>query len=173
MEPMIPTPGQAPAEARPAPGAAPATPFTRPDISKSIPAEQQDAVGRIVASGMRVMYAPEMKSRVLEVVKSQEPIPKKLAESVVGLMLMLDQRAKGGLPIEALPYAAVELLGEAAELLSAANQPVSDEDFKTAATMTVWLTARKMGATDEQVMAGLQQGGAPAAQEPAMPQGGV
>lgn len=158
MEPMIKGMGAPAAQAAPAAG------FTRPDISKSIPPEQQDAVARIVAAGMKAMYAPEMREQILEVVKSQEPTPKKLAESVVGLLLMLDQKAQQNgqaLPVEALPYAAVELLGEAADILTAAKQPVSDEDFKAACTMAVWHIARKMGASDDEIVNGLDQAGQP------------
>jgi hypothetical protein len=156
MAGMIDIPGQAPAE--PEAGAPPAGGgFQRPDISSAIPPEQQDAVARIVAAGMKVMYAPEMREQILEVVQSQEPVSKKLAESVVGLLLVMDQ--KKPLPIEALPWAAVELLGEAAEILQAAKQPVSDEDFKAASTGAVWLIARKMGASDDEVINGLDQAG--------------
>jgi hypothetical protein len=149
---------------KPAPKMEPAGDFKRPDLSKSIPAEQQDAVARIVAAGMKVMYSPEMREQVMEVVQSQDPVPKRLAESVVGLLLVMDQKAqKNGqpLPIEALPWAATELIGEAADILAAAKQPVSQDDFKAACTLAVWMIARKMGATDEQVMQGLEGAGAP------------
>jgi len=136
-------------------GKAPA--FKRPDISKSVPPEQQDAVARIVAAGLKMMYSPAMKDEILAVVKSQEPVPKKMAESIVGMLLMMDQRKP--LPIDALPWAAVELLGEAAEILQAAKQPVSGDDFKTACTMAVWLIARKMGATDDEIVSGLEKAG--------------
>lgn len=166
MEPMIKTPAPGPEQAaQPQAGGA----FQRPDISKSIPPEQQDAVARIVAAGMKVMYAPDTREQILQVVQSRDPMPKKLAESVVGLLLVMDQRKT--LPAEALPWAAVELLGEAAEILQAAKQPVSDEDFKAACTMAVWLIARKMGASDDEIVNGLGQAGQPT-QAP-MPQGGA
>lgn len=149
--------------------------FKRPDIGPSIPPEQQDAVARIVAAGMKVMYSPEMREQIMQVVQSQDPIPKKLAESVVGLLLVLDKKAGGKTPVDALPWAAMELLGEAADILAAAKQPVSQEDYSAAATLTVWLMARKMGASDEQVIGSLKQlgqgkaaapGAAPAAGAP-------
>lgn len=126
--------------------------FKKPDTAQFTPPAQKDAVERIVAAGMKVMYSPDMRDDVMQAVQSQDPVPQKLAKSVVGLMLMLDSKAKGGLPPEALFPAELELLGEACEVLEAAGQPVTMDDYNMAAQLIFVMTAKKLGATDEQVM---------------------
>lgn len=125
--------------------------FQKPDIKALVPPEQMDAVERIVAAGMKYMYSPDMKQEVTQAIQSDEPMAKKLGENVAGLILTLDQQAQ--LPIEAMYPAGIELLGEAAEMVSAAGQTVTQEDFTDAALVLMVTLARKMGADDEQIMA--------------------
>ena len=150
--------------------APPAQRFNKPDVSGAVPPEMKDAVDRVVAAGMKVMYSPEMQQERQQAVQSQDPMPKKLAENVTGLMLTLDQRTKGGIPVQALFPAAMMLLSEAAELLTEAGQTVSDEDYKEAARMLFVLIGKKLGGTDEQIMQAAQQalpaGGEAPAEEP-------
>ena len=127
--------------------------FQRPDVKQFIPEGQEDAVERIVAAGMKYMFSPEMKQEVMDAIASEEPMAKKLGENVAGLILTLDQQAKGGLPVAAMFPAGMELLGEAAEIMSAGGQAVSQEDFNDAALVLMVVLARKMGADDEQIMA--------------------
>jgi hypothetical protein len=168
-----------PAGAGAAPPGAPDTPgesgggsFKRPDISQFTPPAMQDIVQRIAAAGMKIMYSPDMRQELMKEVQRDVPVPQKLAEAVVGLMLTLDQKAQGGIPAQAIFPAAMELLGEAAEVLSAAGQQVTQQDYNDAARMMFVLIARKMGAKDDQIMGAAQQiagGGAPAAGPPAGP----
>lgn len=151
--------------------------FAKPDLSGLIPPDQQDAVDRIVAAGAKYLYSPDMKQEVMQAIQSDEPMAKKLGENVAGLILTLDQQAQGGLPVAAMFPAGVELLGEAAEMVTAAGQQVSQEDFNDAMLVLMVTLARKMGADDEQIMAeaGKYAGGeeAPAgepADAPPMPQ---
>jgi hypothetical protein len=131
--------------------------FKKPDIAQFIPPEMKDAVDRIVAAGVKVIFNPATREQVMEQVNSREPVAKKMATSVVGLLLTLDKKSKGGLPMAAIFPAALELLGESAEVLVAAKQPVTQADFNEAAQMALVLLAKKLGASDEQIMQGLQQ----------------
>lgn len=126
--------------------------FKKPDISALTPENMRDPVERVVAAGMKLMYAPEMKQELMKAVQSQDPVPKKLAENVTGMMLMLDQKAKGSIPIQAIFPAAMELMGEAAEALSAAGQEVTQDDFNEGALMLFSMIGQKMGANQEQLM---------------------
>jgi hypothetical protein len=148
--------------------------YKKPDIAQFIPPEQKDAVDRVVAAGQKVMYSPDMREQLLEEVKRDAPIPQKLAEGVVGLLLTLDKQSNGGIPVAALFPAAMELLGEAAETLGAAGQKVTQEDYNQAAQMMFVLLGRKLGASDEQIMQGAEQamggqGAAPAEPDQAEP----
>jgi len=138
-------------------GAPKGRPFTPPDAGKIVQPQMKDAVDRIVAAGMKLMFSPAMKDERLQAVQSPDPIPKKLAENVTGLILTLDKQSKGGLPVEAIFPAAVMLLSEAAEVLKAAGQDVSEDDYLDAVRMLFVLLGKKMGGTDEQIMQAAQQ----------------
>ena len=59
-----------------------------------VDAQIDTQLDRIVAAGMRIMYSPEMADERDQAVQSQEPVAKKLADNVTGLLLTLDQQAK-------------------------------------------------------------------------------
>lgn len=152
--------------------------FEKKDISGAIPPEIKDAVDRIVAAGIKMMYAPATRKQLMASVQSQEPVPKKIAEAVTGLLLVLDQKAQGGqqapgappmpgappqapqqpgqggqgLPAQAIFPAGYELAAEAATVLVKAGQPVTQDDFNGAIQMLYVLISKKMGGTDEQIM---------------------
>ena len=129
-----------------------AEPFVKPDVSSTVPPELKDAVDRIVAAGMKLMYAPQTRAQLEKAVQSQEPVPKVLAENITGLILMLDSKTKGGLPPEPLFPAAVTLLGDAAEVLSEAGRPVTKDDYENGVRMLYVMLSKKLGASDAQIM---------------------
>ena len=127
--------------------------FEKKDISSAIPPEQKDAVDRIVAAGMKIMYSPAMRDDLKTALASKDPTPKVLAENVLGLMLTMDQKAgKSGLPPPALLPAAVELLGDAADLMVKGGRPVGQDDYTTAIQMLFVMMSKKMGMNDAQIM---------------------
>lgn len=127
-----------------------------PDWRQFTPPEVMDQVERVIAAGAKIMYSPDMRDEMRAAVQSQDPVPKKLAENVVGLLLTLDKQSQGGLPVAALFPAAMGLLGEASAVLEAAGQTVSQEEWNDAAMMVYTLIAKKMGANDEQIMDGVK-----------------
>lgn len=157
--------------------------FQKPNVAalpvvQQLSKEDRDAYQRIVAAGMKLMYAPETREQLMEGIRSKDPIPKKLAENILGLMLILFQKSTGVPPPGALFPAAVELMGEAAEVLVNAGQQVTQEDFHDASILLFTMLGKKLGATDQQLMQGAEQalnqaeGGAQeAAPAPAAPQG--
>jgi hypothetical protein len=127
--------------------------FTRPDTAQFVPEEQQDAYARVVAAGQKLMYSPEMREELKAEVQREAPVPTKMAEAVTGLMLTMDKQSKGGLPMPVIFPAGLELLSEAAEVLIAAGQPVTQEDWNEAARQMFVIMGRKFGAKDEEIMA--------------------
>lgn len=134
-------------------------PFTPPDLAPHIPEELRDDVDRIAAAGMKIMYSPQMKEEVMQAVQSPEPPGIKMGQNVAGLMLILDEKSQGNLPVDAIFPAGMQLLVESANLLQAAGQTVSDEDFRDASLSLFATLFKKMGASDEDIM-GVAQGGA-------------
>lgn len=138
--------------------------FKKPDISPFIPKGQEDAVARVVAAGTKLIYSPDMREEVLQAVQSEGDPARKLAENTAGLVLMLDQKSNGGIPAEAMFPAAMELLGETAEILSAAGQTVDQTAYNEAAMQIMIELGRRMGATDDQIMQAAQ-GAIPAGED--------
>jgi len=160
--------------------------FQKPDLEampiiQKLSPQDKDAYQRVVAAGIKLMYAPETRQQLQQAVASKDPVPKKLAENVCGLVLMLDQKTKGGIPGAAIFPAAIELLGEAAEVLIKAGQPVTQANYHDASILLYTMLGKKMGFSDKQLMdgaaQGLQSGGGQAAAQPeaqtapAVPQG--
>lgn len=143
--------------------------FKKPDVAQFVPPEIKDAVDRISAAGMKIMYSEQMKDDRDQAINSPEPVPKKLSDNVVGLLLTMDQQAKGGLPPAALFPAAVMLLAEAGDLLVAAGQPVSQDDFNTAAMMAFAEMGKRMGGSPDQIMQAAGAGLPPEEQAGAAP----
>lgn len=130
--------------------------YTKPDISQFVPPDDKDTVDRVVAAGMRLMYAPETRDELASQVQRDDPVPQKLAENAVGVLLMLDQQARGGIPAAAIVPATLELLGECAEVLSAAGEQVTQQDYNDAMRVAIVLIGRKLGADDGQIGEALQ-----------------
>lgn len=141
--------------------------FKKPDISAFVPPDAKDAVDRIVAAGMKIMYSPDMKDEVQEAITGKGPVSQRMAANVTGLIALLDQKAAGKTPVGALFPAALELLGEAAEIMSAAKVDVSQEDYNEAAQLCFVMIGKKLGGTDEQITQSLSQMGGQG--EPAAP----
>lgn len=139
--------------------------FKRPNLKSMVTPENKDAVDRVVAAGMRYLYSPAMREEVMQALQSQDPMPQKLGMNVIGLVLTLDSQAQGGIPLGAVFPAAFELLGEAAEMVAASGQPVTQDDFNTAGLVVMAGLAKKLGATDEQVMSAATAG-PPGEQQP-------
>lgn len=138
--------------------------FKRPNTAQFVPPEMKDAVDRIVAAGMKMAYSPQMAEERQQFIQGQEPVGQRLAQTVAGLLLTLDQQAKGGLPVGAIFPAGVELLADAAEMLDKAGQPVSQEDFNEGARNLFVIVGQKLGGTPDQIM---QAAGQAAGESPA------
>lgn len=131
--------------------------FKRPDIGSFIPPELKDAVARVSAAGQRLMYSPDMRDELLQAVQSEAPVPQKMAENVAGLILTLDSQSSKGIPEGAIFPAALDLLAEAAEVLTEAGTKVTTEEYNEAARMLFVILGRKLGIPDEQLMATAEQ----------------
>lgn len=145
--------------------------FKKPNLAQFTPPEAKDAVDRLAAAGVKMMYAPSMRDELQAAVESEEPVAKVMAENTAGLMLLLDQKSGGKTPVAAIFPAALELLAEAGEALVAAGKTVTQADYNESAQMIFVILSKKMGATDEQIMevASKQIGGQPGAAPEAPP----
>lgn len=132
--------------------------FQKHDISQFVAPEVKDIVDRVVAAGMKVMYSPDMRDDVQRELAKDTPPGQKMAENVVGLILMLDQKSRG-IPQAAVFPVAMKLLDEVADVMNAAGQPITQEDYADAARRMFVLLGQKMGASEEDLMATAEQFG--------------
>lgn len=131
--------------------------FTPKDPREFVPEESRDAVDRVVAAGMKLLYSAEMEDERQEAIQSPQPVAKKLADNITGLMLTLDQQSKGGIPQAALFPAAVMLLNEAGQMLIQAGQKVTQDDYNESMQILYVQIGKKLGATDDQLMTAAQE----------------
>lgn len=143
--------------------------FQRPDISQFIPPGQEDTVARVAAAGQRLMYAPGMRDELNAEVERDAPVTQKMAESVTGLMLTLDQQTPGGIPQEALFPAALDLLSEAAEVLSQAGDVVTADEYNEAALLMFVMMSKKLGIPDDDIMGAAEKAAGVAEEDAAAP----
>lgn len=144
--------------------------FTAPDVSQFVPPEIQDQVQRVVAAGVKFIYSPQMREQVQKEIARDVPLPQKLAEATLGLMLSLDQQTKGGIPQAALFPAGMNLLGEAGEILSAAGQPVDQDAYNEAARILFVQMSKKLGMSDDDIMTVAAQAAGKGGQAAAAPE---
>jgi hypothetical protein len=146
--------------------------FTPPNVDEFVPPELADAVARIYAAGVKLMTSPEMRDQVQAAIESPEPVAKVLGQNVAGLLLTLDEKSNGQLPVDAIFPAGMKLLTEAAAMMSAAGKTVDEQDFKDA-TYVLYITHfQKMGASEADIMDGARQaaGGQGEMEEPDGPE---
>lgn len=129
-------------------------PFQPRDPRQFVPSEQHDAIDRTVAAGMKMLYSSEMADERDAAIKGDEPIPKRLADNVTGLMLVLDGHSKGGIPGPVLFPAAVTLVSECATMLTKAGQTVTQDDYNEALQILYVQIGKKLGASDDELMHG-------------------
>ena len=129
-----------------------APPFKRPDITPFIPKGQEDAVARLVAAGIKQMSSTQMRDEVMKAIEADQPVGQKLGGNAAGVILMLMEQAQGKVPPEAIFPAAAELMSECAEMLVAAGQKVTQEDWKEGFFVLIGILGKQLGGSDEQIM---------------------
>lgn len=147
--------------------------LVKPDMARFVPDKLRDAFERVVAAGMKVMYSPQAAQEVMAEVRAPGPAVQKLASSTAGLVVMLHRQAKPGIPGAVIFPAAVALMYEAAQLLEAAGEPVTQEQFNEAAILMNAELGKALGVSDEEIMQGAEQALSQGAEAAPVPQQGV
>ena len=147
----------------------------------AIPQQAQDLQKKIqgvVLVSMRIMYDPKMRQTLLNGIKSQMPLPQKLAIEVSGVLKIVDQRTKNGLTPDILVPAAVVLMYEYALFMKQAGlgNPGPD-DIKAALPILQQLLVKVFAEGGKAVMRQVQPNAQPATQSqqpaPQQPAGGL
>jgi hypothetical protein len=123
--------------------------FQLPDVRSKIPPQYLRVFDRFVLACKRVMYDPRTHALMQRELAKNVPMAQKLAEGVVGLVLILYQQQKGKVPAAILIPAAVELLGDATAFLTQAGQPIDKATYAQAVTLAMAMLSKKLGITQQ------------------------
>lgn len=141
-------------------------PFTKPDVSQFIPQGEEEMVGRVIAAGHKLMFAPEMRKKLMQNIGRSVQPARKMAEGSVGLMLTLDGKVKGGISEAAMVPILMEFLSLSGEVLQAAGQQVSQQTWNESFQYAYTLVGKKLGKSDEQIKGAAEQAFTKAGGEP-------
>ena len=133
-----------------------------------IPANMQDGYERIVLAAKKVMYSPQMKPQMMELLRGPGTVGEKIGKGVVALMAILYSQSNNTLPPQLIIPAATEMVAEAGDFLRKAGMKVSDDDVAEGMATMIEEILSRAGVSPEQIpqlLAGDAQGG----QMPAQP----
>ena len=128
------------------------------------PAIDQGQLEKIVMAGQRVMYDPTTRDYFINGLKKQGNPVDVIAEEIVGLMKMLDDKAKGAIPKGIIIPAAIALMIEAAHFASEAKLFNMDRAQLSECSKKIIIVLLKIYGVLDQIQA--KQGGAPAPAAP-------
>lgn len=100
-----------------------------------MPPELRKAFEQVVKAGQTIMYSPETREEVMQFLTSEAPIEERLGMGIANLVIMIDNKANGSLPKEALIPAATVLLFDAADVLKQSGEQIGAEQIGLAYEM--------------------------------------
>jgi hypothetical protein len=120
--------------------------FPLPNIAAKIPPQYQAALKVFILAGKRTMYSPQSRKLLQRELAKPIPLPQKLAEGVVGLVLILYMENGRRIPLPILIPAAIELLGDAAQFVGQiTGQQVTKQIYGQAVALATAMLAKKLG----------------------------
>lgn len=106
--------------------------------------QENDALQRVVAAGMKIMFDPKTFPMLKAGVSKEGPMPEKLAQQAVGLLKLLQDRANGSIPRQILIPAAMMLMLEVGRTIHDMGMPSpTPEDVQAAYKLLVPLVAKE------------------------------
>lgn len=124
-----------------------------------IPAELQDAYGRVVAAGMSAMFSEKSnKAAVGAMMRGQGSVAEKLGQAIAGLLGMLVKTSNNTIPPQILIPAGVELLIQAADFLRKAKlAEINNQVIGDAMDVMVTTIFKAAGLSVDQVVGFVEQ----------------
>jgi len=87
------------------------------EMAKSIPKNFQEAFGRVITAGMRIMFSEQTHDMMMEQLDQDGDLAQVVGEGMAGLMLLMYQKSNQTMPGEIIVPAAIYLLAEGADFL--------------------------------------------------------
>lgn len=120
-----------------------------------------------VRAGLRFMFDEGMREATLEFMDGQDVVPKKIADGVTAVVLLIAQESNGTFPGELVIPVGVELIAHAVDVAQKAGLQVEPNDVAEGMAAFIENILKQSGATPEQMqqmLGGMDSG----AQAPAM-----
>lgn len=136
------------------------TPQNFTKVAESLPENLREPFQRLVKAGEQVLYS-EQTQELVEQEMSREGVPvhQKIAEGVAGLMGILNQQAKPGVPPELMVPAGIELIANLSDALrQSGREEVPEEEERAAMQLYSVIMFKGMGASDDQIMSAMSGG---------------
>lgn len=144
------------------------------EIGKMIevmPPEMKQAFQKVVLAGKKMLYSPDTREMINEVLTSEAEMGEKLGAGIANLMIMMDNQAQGAIPKDVMIPAATVLLFDAADALKQSGETISAEELGQAYEIMFYNIFAGYGAQPEQVDQVMDKMGAQYGGE--KPQGGM
>lgn len=116
-----------------------------------MPPETKKAFTQIVKAGQTIMYSPETREEIMSFLTIDAPVEERLGSGIANLVIMIDNKANGALPKEAMIPAATVLLFDAADILRKAGETVGVEQMGAAYEMMFYGIFAGYGMEPDQV----------------------
>jgi hypothetical protein len=116
-----------------------------------MPAETKKAFTQIVKAGQTIMYSPETREEIMSFLATDAPVEERLGSGIANLVIMIDNKANGALPKEAMIPAATVLLFDAADILRQSGETISVEQMGSAYEMMFYGIFSGYGMEPDQV----------------------
>ena len=124
------------------------------EIGKMIevmPPEMKQAFQKVVLAGKKMLYSPDTREMINEVLNSEAEMGEKLGAGIANLMIMMDNQAQGAIPKDVMIPAATVLLFDAADALKQSGETISAEELGQAYEIMFYNIFAGYGAQPEQV----------------------
>lgn len=115
--------------------------------------EQEEAYERFMLAASRVLYEKGYAEDVVQALKAAESLDKGMADLTYELVAELDTKSKGILPDELIAPAALDILGEIAEVAKAAGATIAGREIASAAVAMIERYLTENGASPEDLQA--------------------
>jgi hypothetical protein len=118
----------------------------------NVPPQLQQAYDKVVAAGMQLMFGKQTREQVQQILAQEGKPEKKLAESILGLMLIMFKESNQSMPPEVMIPAGLELMAHAVDFLQKSGEEVGDEVFAEAAAEFIEQMLKKFGSSIDEVL---------------------
>lgn len=122
----------------------------------AMPQQLRPAFQQIVEAGKQILYGPDTRQAVTEFLMTDAPIEERLGNGIANLVILIDNRANGNLPKEALIPAGTVLLFDAADVLRQSGESISVDQIGKAYEMMIYGIFAGYGMEPDQVDAAFE-----------------